>query len=383
MKKRVIYFIIFAFFILYLSLITGQKDISSRGDHFWYLKMAKSPFNVTPDDAPYAYRIGTPLLVYILPLEIEEGFLLITYTGIILKILILYLLLLKLGFSEDTVFFTVLMAITSIWFVRIYIYYPFLTDVIGTTFFLLSIYLYFSEKLLLYCFCVIIGVFFRETVLFSIPVCFIHSLKKNGFKVSLLMFLKFMLLPVIVYSSFRLFYLSNAIGFLKFSFINNVKSIKEFFTIVRSAYFDVFGVMIVIVFLAAYQSYNYIKRNIWIIIPVLIPLVLIFFSSNTERVIFIALPSVSILFANAFEKLIEKHRINKYIIFIPAYVLQFLFFYYFKYLNADFFKYPGILENVIIFLKNNIRDILFSFVIIYWIYLLMLYFIRRKKSLCN
>jgi len=87
--------VVSALLVVGLGLATNSLDTTRFSwDFRYYIRMAQSPF-AAPMASPFAYRYGTPLLVYgisnVLGVGIEAGFRAVAYSGAILQLLAVFL----------------------------------------------------------------------------------------------------------------------------------------------------------------------------------------------------------------------------------------------------------------------------------------------------
>lgn len=139
--------------------------------------MSYTPFQSTV--APYMYRILTPILVYLLPLNHLMGFTLINLTGLFITAVLFYYYLKKLNFNNIFRYFGVLFFLSAP--TVIYSMYDIaLVDILSFLFFLLAFYAILSKNDILYLFTLVLGVLNKETISFTLPLYFICKKESDG-----------------------------------------------------------------------------------------------------------------------------------------------------------------------------------------------------------
>lgn len=142
-------------------------------DSFFYFKMSYTPFEST--NAPYMYRILTPLLVFILPLKHIISFTLINLTAITSTSVLFYYYLKNLisnhyiALQESYSSYQALIFYTPCIIQHQWIHCPFI--------FLLAFYAILCKNDKLYFIAIILGILNKETILFTVPLYFLYKLE--------------------------------------------------------------------------------------------------------------------------------------------------------------------------------------------------------------
>ena len=146
-------------------------------DHHKYIWMATNgPFDFHV--APFCWRVGTPLLAAVLPFDVEKNFMILSYISLWLTGVAMYYLARRFGFSRETAF-TGMIAFFSIgWAVKANLYNIFKPD--PPAFFLVTLAMYCiaARRDLLYAVTLAVGVVFKESVLFVVPLYYTLIAKK-------------------------------------------------------------------------------------------------------------------------------------------------------------------------------------------------------------
>jgi len=147
-----------------------RHEPAPRGDDEIYERMALHPFGV--HTFPFGYRIGLPLLVHLLPFSTTTGFLLLSWAAAGGAAAFAYLLMRQLGgVSSVAATLAILMCVSP----------PFLLVVIrqgrnpdiATVFFLMAAtYFVVRRSYARVALTLVIGVAFREAVLFAVPLAY-------------------------------------------------------------------------------------------------------------------------------------------------------------------------------------------------------------------
>lgn len=154
-------------FVLVLFLTTPRLSASDPGDHQTYIAMSEDPFSATKP--PFAYRIMIPFIVWLVPLNTELAFFLITIASLILLGLVVYLLL-KSYVSKIMAFMGVTLFYSLEFGPRFMIYDFWLPDACALLSIMLCFLLMKHEKPLPFALVFGFGVLCKEITLFVIPV---------------------------------------------------------------------------------------------------------------------------------------------------------------------------------------------------------------------
>lgn len=206
--------IISIFYLIGLRFINGFSN-TLIVDSWYYYQMSFSPFTGTT--APYTYRILTPFLVSLLPLNHIQGFVLINLTANGLTAIVFYYYLKKLEFSRlvSLVGMILLLLTPSILYTLFDIA---LVDSISFLVLIGSFYAILIKNDYIYFFMVILGIFNKEVVLLSLPVYLYCKFNEGGLK-NAMKWLICILIPVaMIFISLRYFF-----GFNSYYSIGNIQ----------------------------------------------------------------------------------------------------------------------------------------------------------------
>jgi hypothetical protein len=159
------------------ALTYDHPQFFNPWDHHKYIWMAtNNPFDF--HIAPFCWRVGTPALATALPFDIEKSFMILSYLALWLTGVVMYYLARRLGFSQTTAF-TGMIAYFSIgWVVKANLYNIFKPDPLAFLFVTLAIYCVVDRRDLLYALFLAVGVLFKESVLFVIPLYYTLQAQK-------------------------------------------------------------------------------------------------------------------------------------------------------------------------------------------------------------
>jgi len=153
------------------------------GDARYYFAMAKDPFTlITPKGYTgwaYGYRILTPLLVHVLPVDVDEGFKAITTISLLLTSLVLYNFLRSFfGFNAMEAILGQILFLTDI--AVIYNIANFrLVDPLAYLFFIIGLYLIYASGNLLFAATMAVAILNKETQIILAPVYYFVN-RGNG-----------------------------------------------------------------------------------------------------------------------------------------------------------------------------------------------------------
>lgn len=133
-----------------------------RGDALFYMEMARRPFTVTA--APFCYRVLSPLIVWLLPLGVSPGFLILTFAGLAATAATLYVYLREFYAHQRALFGVGLFLFSPC--VTWNLQNPYLVDPLSYFFIVLAFLLLRREKWLGLTLALAVGVLAKETVLF-------------------------------------------------------------------------------------------------------------------------------------------------------------------------------------------------------------------------
>lgn len=303
--------IIFITFILtgFIYFFVTSRD-NIQDDNAIYIKMAESPNVYYLQPYPFRNRILTPVIVYLLPMEINLGFQIVTFISLNLTALILFFLMKNMGLSSVSSFLMVIIYLFSYGSIHS-LSNPFLSDPLTYLFLSLLFYLFLKgTSELVLSICLFAGTLNRETTLFLIPSSYYYLSKKSSRLSPVLRTFLVWIIPII--------------GFLYLNFVPNNDSQQNFNNtmllipqiirdhITKNALFEVystFGATWILFILNINKSMNrLIRPNIIFIIFILSQLV---FATDEGRMLSFLFPLVIPTAAYEFERTLQRFK-NKY-----------------------------------------------------------------------
>ncbi|TFG21229.1 MAG: hypothetical protein EU529_13840 [Promethearchaeota archaeon] len=251
--------------------------------------------NLMQGGIPFRYRILTPLLVAILPVETLIGFIIVNLTGFYATSLLFYYFLRKIGFSFTISLSGVFLFIISpvnIFLLQHICFVEFLTFF----FFLLALYALLDSNKKLFLISVTIGTANKETLLITLVLFFYLELKEKDLRSSILSTLLISIPPISVFLIIRYtmhfiaVYYSHITIIITLQRHLNVININIFFH--PYMFYLTFGVLWLISFLYFYSKKienPFLKKSI-----ILLPFIFLqgFFAIDYTRPIFIAFPII-------------------------------------------------------------------------------------------
>jgi hypothetical protein len=181
MKKKLI--LIAAGFLLLASLyltsdlmLPGHPFYYSKMQHQDYITLAKDPFN--SGNAPFCWRLFTPVIAHLLPVQYEYTFFTITALALLFTGLFIFLILKHYKFSNEYSFYGVILFYGMVWAVRfnlIEFWYP---DALLFLLISVAIYAALKRNKLLFFLAMLVGVTVKETMLIAIPLW--YSINQMG-----------------------------------------------------------------------------------------------------------------------------------------------------------------------------------------------------------
>lgn len=285
-------------------------------DSFFYFKMSYTPFEST--NAPYMYRILTPLLVFILPLKHIISFTLINLTAITSTSVLFYYYLKKLNFKPLYSFIGVLFFILGP-NILYSMYNIALVDPLSFLFFLLAFYAILCKNDKLYFIAIILGILNKETILFTVPLYFLYKLETERL-IDALKSTVLILVPVLIlFISIRYYF-----GFTDYLSPATVKEIILYQinsnNILVNPYLT-FGVLWIIGLYNIKNIENKFLKNTLYVLPFIF--LQIFIATDTLRSLFLAFPIIIPLSLYMF-KIKDKKIISIFLIFSIFTIISYL-----------------------------------------------------------
>jgi hypothetical protein len=262
------------------------------GDALSYFNMSYSPFSAVVS-SPFVYRVLTPFLVYLIPIDHLIGFKLVNYSAIFFTSILFYYYLRKLNFSRLISTAGILFLLFSP--ITIYNIYNYcLTDSLSFLFFLLAFYGILTKNRKLYFIALTIGILNRETILFAVPLFFIYGLRETNLKESIKSTFLLSLPALAVFLGIRYllrfgaYYNSYSTGTLVIMIENFA---KVGLPILYQLYmpFGILWVLFVVTLIKKKIKSDFLKSAVWLV-PLMALQILV--AGDIFRVIFLAFPII-------------------------------------------------------------------------------------------
>lgn len=158
--------------LLRTDLLTyAHPDFSRPADHHKYIYMATHPignFYI----APFCWRIGLPLLIQLLPFEIQTSFLLVTFMSVTATGLVIWLLVKSMQYSDLGAFLAVLLYFSIPWGAKYQLYNFWLPDALALLLVSLVICFIVRQKWWWVGAILGFGVLVKEAVIFVAPLVY-------------------------------------------------------------------------------------------------------------------------------------------------------------------------------------------------------------------
>jgi len=164
-EKRILFIIIFVVFLVLLTTPITEKNSGFDSDGQRYAAMA-GELSLSPDlalQAPYCYRILTPYLASLLPLDTISNFRVLAFLSNVLSLYILYQILSTIGFEIRSRVLGVLLYSGSFWTLRFSFYSPTYIDYLTQLLLLLIIFFSLNRRYILLVFTLAIGAIQKES----------------------------------------------------------------------------------------------------------------------------------------------------------------------------------------------------------------------------
>ncbi|KAF5057528.1 hypothetical protein DSECCO2_355810 [anaerobic digester metagenome] len=324
--------LIFASSIVILILFLGKNLVYgfsaiTTPDSSFYLQMSLNPFQRV--NAPYTYRVLTPLLVYVLPLSHWTGFTIINSSGIIATGVLMYYYLKKLKFSPLISFLGLILFLFAP--ATIYLFYNIaLVDSLSFLLFLLAFYAILIENDIIYVITLILGILNKETILLTLPVYFFYTLKNQGRTNAIKKTILMLAIASIIFISIRYYYgftshysLTNAIDMIKFHINNQSMLFVSYFLTFSSLW------------LIALMNLNEVKNDFLKISLITLPFIFLqmLLATDVYRVLAITFPIIIPISLYIYK--VKKAKL--YLYFLLSILSLFA---YLVWLSIGYFVYP-------------------------------------------
>lgn len=150
------------------TLTYDHPQFLNPWDHHKYIWMAtNNPFDFHV--APFCWRVGTPLLAAALPFDLEKSFMILSYLALWMTGVVMFYLARRYGFSKSIALTGMIAFFSMGWVVKANLYNIFKPDPLAFLFVTLAIYCIVDRRDILYAVLLAVGVVFKESVLFVVP----------------------------------------------------------------------------------------------------------------------------------------------------------------------------------------------------------------------
>ncbi len=284
------------FFAIFLILIYGILFLDPflepvNSDDKAYIRMAENIF--VPVDAPWKYRILTPLLVYLLPFNVITGFIIVNLTSLYLTSVLMFYYLRKFDFNFKISIVGMLLFILNPITLGLLIAIC-VVDLLSFFFILLSFYALFDKKEKLFLFTVSVGVANREVILIMLIFYFILKNTELDLLSSIKSTLLISIIPVVVFFLIRFIYGFDAnyfsIDLVGNTILTHYRTFQSNIFIHPYLIYLPFGIFWLVSLINLRKLDNiFLKKSIF-----LIPFIFMqaFIATNYSRLLFIAFPLI-------------------------------------------------------------------------------------------
>jgi hypothetical protein len=282
-------------------------------DDVAYIKLAENIFE--PVEAPWTYRILTPLIVFLLPFDTITGFIIVNLSSLYATSILLFYYLRKLGFNFQEsllgVLFFLLNPVILVLLISICV-----VDLLTFFFLLLAFYALLGKKDLLFLISVTIGVANREVILITLVLLFILKIDQLGLISAIKLTIIYSIPPMIIFCIIRFIYGFDS-NYFSINTVYNIISI-HFRTIENNIFihpylvYISFGIFWVISLLNITKIDNYFLGKSLYLIPFVFLQVII--ATNYSRLLFIAFPIIIPISLYIFKVNFSKRRLKLFIV---------------------------------------------------------------------
>ena len=349
--------------------------------HFDYIKTVQTfpDINLT---APYCWRLFAPFLVYLLPFTIQTGFLIITFSSIIISAVLMYLIAKHLFDNLYYPWISLLAYFSFIYVVRVNVIEFISVDSLAFLFVLLSIFAIYKKNKALFVVSTILGILTKEILFIVFPLYFsINYTSKQSrkyylhliyetFILSLPAMFAYLLLRIIVVPNGSYNYLDMLVNATKyrvdsvlglFSTLNKSLFAKQnnfensLINIYRIS-FGAIGPTLFFIILKARKNRNIVLRLSPLIV---LSFLQIFIAGDNERLVAVGFPAYILLFLYAVHSFVHENKIDIKYFFIFSLIdvcIQFFLtknYYWQTYYTVVFQLVLGLIMLAIIYLIKD------------------------------
>ena len=366
---------IYAFMTTNLTTSMGGYDADGR--YYGAMAGSKVLHESFARKAPFCYRILTPFLASILPFDILVNFRIIAFISNILSLIVLYLILKKLNFNNQLIYFGILLYAGVFWTLKFSYFSPAYTDYQTQLWLLLIIYFTISQNFILLLVALVAGVLQKESLLlyslFSIFVFYKYRKRQVNFALLMKLISLFILPLTTIFIVKRVIVSDNSYNLLIFvGHMYQLLYIKFYLPFFHSI-FSGLGLISIILIINYKRWIKFLAgKKEWIIYG-MISLVYLFGGFDKSRLFLYLLPFSIILAVKSVEQLQARSSEKNFL--IGAGLFLFFHFYMGGYITplGNFSTYLAKMvpfhsgQAYLPYLKRNILIALVSFFSLYTI----------------
>lgn len=338
------------------------------GDARSYFAMAENPFIFENyAEAPFCYRILTPLLVHYLPFSTSTNFLIFNSIALILSSMLLYWLLCTLNMSKKLSVIGVLLFLTS-WHIQFYYFCRVRVYPLTLALIVLILIFIVRRNTVGFLITITLAALQREAPLCLIPVHFMYNYNKkwSDFKTLLLYvppFLVFFTIKLCIVPRLEELYPFSYLQTFIFMLMYNLSSVQNVLRIIHS-FFYTYNILAIIFFLELNNIYRYLVINkVWVVYIFINTIVVIISGLDIDRFQFYIFPAIIYLSLYGISKNMNFYRQKHIILFLIG--VRLFHAKYFSDLPQDYFITTGSLGLPYVVIVSNLLKYLCVFLLLY------------------
>jgi len=306
-------FFIVSFF--YGTIDLTEEQFSKIPDVESYTLMAEaSPEFSSGAGKPFAYRILPPFIAGLFK-NTEKGFKIVAYISISVLLTLFYILLIKFKIKENIAFFVTVLLIFNKFTIGFYTWVPYyINDIFVLIFMLLSLFILLEKRSWgLFSLLLIFGVVSRETAFFIIPVIFIYLIEKKILKENFFKFFLSIIPAITIFLLIRYNITTDGTGEkgILYSFKNTDSYlIEKIFSPIKwyKLLINPFAPLSLIPLIYLNKTFNFFKKNIYLLAYLIIFFMSTFIANDIERLIVPVFFVFYILIAKIFQDELVENR---------------------------------------------------------------------------
>jgi len=307
----------------------------SLWDHNRYIAMAQAPFEgELALQAPFCWRILTPLIVHLLPVNYKLGFFAVSFLGLLATCLFLYVYQRRLGIGQMASLVGMILFVYLWPAVRYDLYDPYLVDPLAMAFVAGAFYLLITGRDKVLALWLALGVANKEVVLFVLPAWFCLQIKQGAHREPMALVwrtLKISAPALIVWGTLRLLiqpynrydYLEQMLIVIRGRYL--AQGLRGLAREIYAYSFGTWGVLFALLVLRPRDKLHYLLAD-W---PSLVYLLVVFsqmiFANNTHRLLIYGFPVIIPLGVRTLEHITQRVGRSIFVIAAPPIALQMLF----------------------------------------------------------